>query len=45
MMARVAVVLLYRDGVRLTDNVPLRGQNLSESIPVVCVKNAVFQVF
>jgi len=41
MVSRVAVVSF--DGCRsaFADNVAFRGQNLGESFPVVCVKNAI----
>jgi hypothetical protein len=40
MMPGIAVVLLDQDGMRLANNVTLRGQDFGEGLPVIGVKNA-----
>jgi hypothetical protein len=44
MMAGVAVVVFSVDRVGLADDVPLRGEDLGERVPVVRVEDAVLQV-
>jgi hypothetical protein len=45
MVAGIAVVLFDRDGMRLANDVALRGKNFGEGIPIVGVKGVVGQVF
>jgi hypothetical protein len=45
MMARIAVVLLNHDSMRLTDDMAFGWQHVSEGFPVIGVKDAVCQVF
>jgi len=41
-VARVAIILLNADGVRFSDDMSFRRQNLCESIPTIGVKRTVF---
>jgi hypothetical protein len=45
MMLRVAVVLLNCERSRLSNDMPFGGKNIGESVPMVGVKRAVFEVF
>ena len=41
----VTIITLNRNSMLFTNNVPRAGQNFGKSIPRVCVKNAIFEMF
>jgi hypothetical protein len=45
MMTRVAVVAFDSDSVLFPDLMPVRRQQLRESIPIVSIKRAIFKMF